>query len=118
MKALVLSIVMLLVATTASAQENPPVIENNKLFILPNMIECGHPALMASIVKNYKEIPFALGATIIKRPDGTIMPAQLYMYVNPSVGSYSIIAQLTEIPVWCLVNSGREFRPAPFEKGI
>ena len=53
MKALVLSIVMLLVATTASAQENPPVIENNKLFILPNMIECGHPALMASIIKNY-----------------------------------------------------------------
>jgi hypothetical protein len=84
---------------------------------LPSIIDCSSPQNILSLVQGkFKEIPFVNGGTVVKRPDGVIMPALMTLYVNMETGTYSLVAKFPEVSLWCIINSGGNFKPAIPEK--
>ena len=84
---------------------------------LPSMIDCSSPQAITQIVQGqFGEVPFVNGGTVIKRPDGVIMPTLMTLYVNIDTGTYSLVAKFLDVGFWCIVNSGGNFKPARSEK--
>jgi hypothetical protein len=93
--------------TPQATPEGPPIMQ------LPSMIDCSHPRTIESIVVGqFKERPLVNANTVIKRPDGVIMPAGMTLYVNIETGTYSLVAKFKDIGFWCIINSGGNFQPA------
>ena len=91
--------------------KGPPIMH------LPSIIDCSSPQNILSLVEGqFKEIPFINGGTVVKRPDGVIMPALMTLYVNLEAGTYSLVAKFPEVSLWCIINSGGNFKPAIPEK--
>jgi hypothetical protein len=96
---------------TPQTRQGPPIMH------LPSIIDCSAPQNIQEIVQGqFGEIPFVNGGTVIKRPDGVIMPALMTLYVNMETGTYSLIAKFPEVSLWCIINSGGNFKPAVREK--
>jgi len=99
---------------TPNPQERP---EGPSIMHLPAIIDCSAPQNILEIVQGqFGEIPFVNGGTVVKRPDGVIMPALMTLYVNMQTGTYSLIAKFPEVSLWCIINSGGNFKPAVKEK--
>ena len=97
---------------TPQTQPNKPTIMH-----LPSMIDCSSPQSITQIVQGqFGEVPFVNGGTVIKRPDGVIMPTLMTLYVNIDTGTYSLVAKFPDAGFWCIVNSGGNFKPARSEK--
>jgi hypothetical protein len=80
---------------------------------LPSIIDCGRPeSIQELVVGQFQELPFVNGGTVVKRPDGVIMPALMTIYVNLETGTYSLVAKFPEVGLWCIINSGGNFKPA------
>ena len=93
--------------TPQATPEGPPIMQ------LPSIIDCSHPRAIESIVVGqFKERPLVNANTVIKRPDGVIMPAGMTLYVNIETGTYSLVAKFKDIGFWCIINSGGNFQPA------
>ena len=96
---------------TPETRQGPPIMH------LPSIIDCSAPQNIQEIVQGqFGEIPFVNGGTVVKRPDGVIMPALMTLYVNMETGTYSLIAKFPEVSLWCIINSGGNFTPAVREK--
>ena len=96
---------------TPQTRQGPPIMH------LPSIIDCSAPQNIQEIVQGqFGEIPFVNGCTVVKRPDGVIMPALMTLYVNMETGTYSLIAKFPEVSLWCIINSGGNFKPAVREK--
>jgi len=96
---------------TPQTRQGPPIMH------LPSIIDCSAPQNIQEIVQGqFGEIPFVNGGTVVKRPDGVIMPALMTLYVNMETGTYSLIAKFPEVSLWCIINSGGNFKPARSEK--
>lgn len=86
--------------TPQATPEGPPIMQ------LPSIIDCSHPRAIESIVVGqFKERPLVNANTVIKRPDGVIMPAGMTLYVNIETGTYSLVAKFKDIGFWCIINS-------------
>jgi len=97
--------------TPQDKPKGPPIMH------LPSIIDCSSPQNILSLVEGqFKEIPFINGGTVVKRPDGVIMPALMTLYVNIEAGTYSLVAKFPEVSLWCIINSGGNFKPAIPEK--
>lgn len=96
---------------------NPQTRQGPPIMHLPSIIDCSAPQNIQEIVQGqFGEIPFVNGGTVVKRPDGVIMPALMTLYVNMETGTYSLIAKFPEVSLWCIINSGGNFKPAVKEK--
>jgi|TARA_B110000444_G_C18414403_1_gene399509 hypothetical protein len=92
--------------TTPEQPSVPPVM------VLPAMIECSPPMVIMSMINKYNEIPFIVGTTMVKRPDGVQMPAKMVMYVNMQNRTYTLVAQMPGDVFWCVIQAGGNFAPA------
>jgi hypothetical protein len=107
-------ITMLLVLIASIAYANPqdegneiPPSEQQvpQVYYLPSIIDCGAPEDIYNIIQRFGEIPFIEGDTMVKRPDGVVMPAKMTMYFNASTGTYSLVAKFPA-QFWCILSSG------------
>ncbi len=91
-------------------EEPAPVVP--QVYYLPSIIDCGSPDAIGAIIDRFGEVPFVQGETVLKRPDGVIMTAQMTMYFNQETGTYSTVAKFPGDAFWCIINSGAKLRPA------
>ena len=111
-------ITMLLVLIASIAYANPqdegneiPPSEQQvpQVYYLPSIIDCGAPEDIYNIIQRFGEIPFIEGDTMVKRPDGVVMPAKMTMFYNNTSGTYSLVARFPAF--WCILNSGGKVKP-------
>tara|TARA_B100000900_G_scaffold225408_1_gene191324 strand:+ start:1989 stop:2414 length:426 start_codon:yes stop_codon:yes gene_type:complete len=97
-----------------SPQQRP---KGPSVMHLPSIIDCSAPQnILEIVVGQFNEQPFVNGGTVVKRPDGVIMPALMTLYVNMQTGTYSLVAKFPEVSLWCIINSGGDFKPAVEQK--
>lgn len=87
---------------------------SNAQVAFPNMVDCGPPDAILSIIERFEEKPMAQAESFIMRPDGTMMPGTMYFFANTLHQSYTMVVSI-EIEendfMWCIVNAGDDFRP-------
>jgi hypothetical protein len=116
MKHILITLLFILFATTIHA--NPQIEENEippsaqpvpQVYYLPSIVDCGSPEVIYEIIQKFGEIPFIEGDTMVKRPDGVVMPAKMTMFYNNTSGTYSLVARFPAF--WCILNSGGKVKP-------
>jgi len=85
------------------------------------MLRCeSKPGDMFKMVQEkYGEIPFSSSTGIIQDVQGRWLQANIYMFINPTTFSYSIIAVDPVSETQCMLLAGKEFKPigSPFIDG-
>ena len=108
------TLIALLVLFSSVSYANPQVEENEippsaqqvpQVYYLPSIVDCGTPEVIYEIIQKFGEIPFIEGDTMVKRPDGVVMPAKMTMFYNATSGTYSLVARFPA-QFWCILNSG------------
>lgn len=70
------------------------------------------PGLMFEMVQEkYGEMPFSSGRGIIQSISGQWLEAEIYMFINPTKGSYSVIAVDPGSGLQCMLLAGQQFKP-------
>ncbi len=109
-----LTATLLFILLSVTVHANPQTEENEippseqqvpQVYYLPAIVDCGRTEDIYSIIQRFGEIPFIEGDTMVKRPDGVVMPAKMAMYLNSSTGTYSLVAKFPD-EFWCILNSG------------
>lgn len=104
----------ILVSSATFAQETPNREDEQgqiRFMKLPGMVDCSEPAMVDAFLSRYGEIQVAQAKSFIQTPDGTLLEGDLAFYANPETYSYSVVVQFDEIGLWCIVNTGTEFKP-------
>lgn len=101
-------IALFLFALPLHAEEN----QAPRIFTtLPAMVDCGSAENVSTFLEQYGEQEMAIGKSIIRTPQGTVLPGDMSFYFNPETTSYSIVVKLIETNMWCIMNLGSEFAP-------
>lgn len=99
---------LLLFAQPIKAEESQP----PRIFTtLPAMVDCGSGENVSAFLEEYGEQEMAIGKSIIRTPQGTVLTGDMSFYFNPETTSYSIVVKLLESNMWCIMNLGSEFAP-------
>ena len=104
MRNLVLAVLgLIIIATTAIAQENQP-----KAFI--TRATCEPVGMMMNNIAKYKEEPLFEARTILQHVNGEWFEGKSMMFVNWETGTYSFVTLYPDGTA-CMQAIGREFRP-------
>jgi hypothetical protein len=103
---LLIVLALLLFAQPINAQETPRIFTT-----LPAMVDCGTGENVSAFLEEYGEQEMAIGKSIIRTPQGTVLTGDMSFYFNPETTSYSIVVKLLEANMWCIMNLGSEFAP-------
>jgi hypothetical protein len=103
---LLIVLALLLFAQPINAQETPRIFTT-----LPAMVDCGSGENVSAFLEEYGEQEMAIGKSIIRTPQGTVLTGDMSFYFNPETTSYSIVVKLLEANMWCIMNLGSEFAP-------
>lgn len=109
MKALALLLTIFFIATSSHAVEAIPP-KDNQVMSLPIMVDCGSEQAVASMLKNYREVPIAQGQGTWKIPGGALMAGQMLVWVNVETMTFSITVQPKPDMV-CIFLPGKDFGP-------
>ena len=109
MLARVLAPLLVFFLATASADETKA-----EPMIMGTMLQCDStPGKIISMVQDkYGEIPFSTATGIIQDIKGRWLQAEVYITINPSSMSYSVIVIEPNTGLECLLLAGRNFQPA------
>lgn len=95
-------------AFSQEQQQRPPVVH------LPIMVECGPTEyFMNNVIVKYNEVPFGKMHVSFMTPQGAWLQGVGTMYVNPEVGSWSLVVDFPDsLTNSCYFLGGTDFGPA------
>jgi hypothetical protein len=107
MKQLVLSIVFVLAASFASAQERP------EMLMFPMGIPCTptNPDLYNNFEQNLGELPMLRGDVIVQSVNGQEFDVTLEMFVNPNTKNFTLVVYFEDGDMACILTVGDDLTP-------
>ena len=108
MLATALSIVLLLASPAQAQNETDTLIMGVDLICRPDT----DGQMTEALPKKFGELQFARGKVKIKsKALNQYVEAEIYMYVNPQNGGFTILSQVHGDPVVCILANGMDFVP-------
>lgn len=78
----------------------------------PFMGLCGTPeAVLLLLQEEYGEIPFAQGPGAVSSLDGTPLPGNMVLYVNPETLTFTVTLMNPAGTAQCMIMNGEDFSP-------
>ncbi len=86
--------------------------DEEKVMLTADII-CGlHREKMEAVPEKYGEVPFATGRVQIRSANvKEYMEADMWMYVNPEDGNFTMLTVIDGDPYTCMFVNGKDFRP-------